>query len=204
MTHGRWLGYAALAVSLSACVTINVYFPAAATQRAADRIIQGVYGAKPGAAKPGAPVPTPGTPQGRAVPGDGPLVALLDFVIPPARAGADLDIRTPTIQAIRASLAVRHARLEPFYAGGAVGITRAGLLTVRDLAAVPLPRRNLVRRLVAEDNRDRNALYQAIAAANGHPEWESEIRRVFARRWIANAPAGWWYQAADGTWRRKK
>lgn len=199
MTHGRWLGCAVLAVSLSACVTINVYFPAAATQRAADRIIQGVYGAKPGA-----PVPAPGTPQGRVVPGDGPLVVLVDFVIPPARAAADLDIRTPAIQAIRASLAARHARLMPFYADGAVGITRAGLLTVRDLAAVPLPRRNLVRRLVAEDNRDRNALYRAIAAANGHPQWESEIRRVFARRWIANAPAGWWYQAADGTWRRKK
>ncbi len=200
MTYGRWLGYAALAVSLSACVTINVYFPAAATQRAADRIIQGVYGAKPGGAKPGAPA----TPQGRAIPAAGPLVALVDFVIPPARAAADLDIQTPTIQAIRASLVARHARLMPFYAGGAVGITRAGLLTVRDLAAVPLPQRNLVRRLVAEDNRDRNALYQAIAAANGHPEWESEIRGVFARRWIANAPAGWWYQVADGTWRRKK
>ncbi len=203
MIHGRWLGGAALAVSLSACVTINVYFPAAATQRAADRIIQGVYGAKPGGAKPGAPVPAPGTPQGRVIPGDGSLLALMDFVIPPARAAADLDIRTPVIQAIRASLAARHARLVPFYADGAVGITRAGLLTVRDLAAVPLPRRNLVRRLVAEDNRDRNALYQAIAAANGHPQWESEIRGVFARRWIANAPAGWWYQAADGTWRRK-
>jgi uncharacterized protein YdbL (DUF1318 family) len=110
----------------------------------------------------------------------------------------------PSIQAIRASLVARHARLMPFCAGGAVGITRAGLLTVRDLAAVPLPQRNLVRRLVAEDNRDRNALYQAIAAANGHPEWESEIRGVFARRWIANAPAGWWYQVADGTWQRKK
>ena len=96
MTHGRWLGCAALAVSLSACVTINVYFPAAATQRAADRIIQGVYGAKPGGAKLGAPVPTPapGTPQGRAITGDGPLVALVDFVIPPTRAAADLDIQT--------------------------------------------------------------------------------------------------------------
>ena len=41
------------ALCLSACVTINIYFPAAAAEKAADRIIDEVYQLKGGeAAKP--------------------------------------------------------------------------------------------------------------------------------------------------------
>ena len=49
--------------ALSACVTINVYFPAAAAERAADRIIDEVYqlrrdgGAAPTGTAPAAPAP---------------------------------------------------------------------------------------------------------------------------------------------------
>jgi hypothetical protein len=32
-----------LALALGACVTINIYFPAAAAEKAADRIIEEVY-----------------------------------------------------------------------------------------------------------------------------------------------------------------
>ena len=35
---------AALTLALSACVTINVYFPAAAAEKAADKIIEDVWG----------------------------------------------------------------------------------------------------------------------------------------------------------------
>ena len=43
----------ALAVcALAGCVTINIYFPAAAAERAADRIIDEVWQLKPDAAKP--------------------------------------------------------------------------------------------------------------------------------------------------------
>ncbi len=40
------------ASSLGACVTINIYFPAAAAERAADRIIEEVWQLKPDAGKP--------------------------------------------------------------------------------------------------------------------------------------------------------
>lgn len=39
----RWLFAAALAASTAACVTINIYFPAAAAEKAADRIIDEVW-----------------------------------------------------------------------------------------------------------------------------------------------------------------
>ena len=37
-----WLGAASLCTALAGCVTINIYFPAAAAEKAADRIIDEV------------------------------------------------------------------------------------------------------------------------------------------------------------------
>jgi len=46
-------------------------------------------------------------------------------------------------------------------------------------------------------------VYREIAVANGQPDWEDDIRETFARRWIANARTGWYYQDASGSWQRK-
>jgi uncharacterized protein YdbL (DUF1318 family) len=56
---------------------------------------------------------------------------------------------------------------------------------------------------VADENRDRNSLYREIARANGHAEWEPQIRATFAKGWIERAHAGWYYQDASGAWQRK-
>lgn len=47
------LSLLALTLAVSACVTINVYFPAAAAEKAADKIIDEVWQLKDGV-----PVPT--------------------------------------------------------------------------------------------------------------------------------------------------
>ena len=39
----RWAGALAVGMSLAACVTINIYFPAAAAEKAADKIIDEVW-----------------------------------------------------------------------------------------------------------------------------------------------------------------
>lgn len=46
-------------LAIGSCVTINIYFPAAAAEVAADRIIDEVWQLKPGAAKPQATQPAP-------------------------------------------------------------------------------------------------------------------------------------------------
>ena len=84
-----------------------------------------------------------------------------------------------------------------------MGLTRDGMIAVRDASLVPLAQRARVNELVAAENRDRAALYREIARANGHPEWEAEIRATFAERWILKAPAGWYVQNANGEWIRK-
>ena len=65
--------------------------------------------------------------------------------------------------------------------------------------------RATVKQLVAEHNRDLAALYAEIARANGHPEWEPDIRRTFARRWVERgAQPGWYYQDSSRKWVQKQ
>jgi uncharacterized protein YdbL (DUF1318 family) len=207
---GKLLGLLVTPLWLIACVTINVYFPAAAAERAADRIVKEVYGEpsttkQPAEQEKKAPANKPDKSGAIQKPSAVSMAfgAVLDFMITPAHAQANLDVSTPAIRAITRSLKQRQSQLDPYYRSGAVGVTADGLITIRDLGSVPLKDRNTLKQLVAADNRDRQALYQEIAKANGHPEWEREIRSTFARRWIANAPSGWWYQQGNGSWKQK-
>jgi uncharacterized protein YdbL (DUF1318 family) len=98
----------------------------------------------------------------------------------------------------------RFSSLEIFFDGGVIGLTAEGLIDVRDIAAAALPDRALVRRLVGEDNADRNALYAAIARANNRPEWEADIRRIFAQRWVERgAKPGWYFRDLEGNWKQR-
>ncbi|QDF96210.1 DUF1318 domain-containing protein [Azoarcus sp. DD4] len=111
-----------------------------------------------------------------------------------AFAQSNLDIDSPAITALKASMQQRHAQLAPLYAAGAVGLAADGSVALRDASGVPLPQRGQVNALVAAENADRAALYREIARANSHPEWEAEVRSTFAQRWIERAQAGWWVQ----------
>jgi uncharacterized protein len=193
---------------ISACVTINVYFPAAAAEKAADQIIDAVTGAA-GAAR---PAPAPGAPptgQFRHQDDNILVVALgklLYAIVPAAQAqdAVNLDISSPEIRAITASMNARFGQLTKFFDAGAIGLTQSGLIELRDAASVALPDRAVVNRLVTEDNKDREALYVEIAKANGHPEWAADIRKTFARRWVERgAKPGWYYQNTSGAWVKK-
>jgi uncharacterized protein YdbL (DUF1318 family) len=117
---------------------------------------------------------------------------------------ADLQINTPAITSLREGLRARHReQLRGYYENGAIGLTRDGLIAMRDANAIPLAQRQQVNALIAADNQDRLALYKEVARANNHPEWESEIRATFAKRWIERVPEGWYYQDANGIWVRK-
>lgn len=120
-----------------------------------------------------------------------------------AFAAADIEINSPAIAALKSSMQSRHGQLASHYASGAVGLTRDGMVALRDANAVPLAQRQAVNSLVAAENQDRNALYREIARANNHPEWENEIRSTFAGRWADKAQSGWWYQNASGAWAKK-
>lgn len=203
MAYTRGITAACLCGVLLSCVTINVYFPAAAAEKAADRIIDEVWGRQPGRVPPQeAPAAQP-QPQSRRSAPQPALSGVIELLIPAAQAAEpDLNISTPAIDKITASMKARHAKLVKYYDDGAIGLTSDGLVELRDPKAVPLSERRKVNDLIAAENRDRNALYREIARANGHPDWEDDIRSTFARQWVQNAPGGWWYKQG-GQWKRK-
>jgi uncharacterized protein len=181
-------------VAVAACVTINVYFPAAAAEKAAGEFIEQVIGPD-GAA----------SPQGeRKGAWHMPDLRRLFAPIASAHAQANLEIESPAVKAIQARMAERfRGTLEPAFASGALGFTKDGMVAVRDAAALPLAQRSSIQGAVADENRDRAAVYREIAVANGHPEWEADIRNTFAQQWIDKARAGWWIQDAGGAWKQK-
>lgn len=197
------------ALALTACVTINVYFPAAEAREAAKEFVDKVIGDD---AQQAAPEPAP-----ELKPDDGGGMAslhapsfrfdpLLLLGIAPAQAQErpDFNIRTPAIQAIQARMDQRFSSvLRQQFDSGALGFTNDGLVSVRDASKIGLSDRVAVNQAVADQNRDAKAVYREVAVANNHPEWESQIRDVFAKQWIASAKPGWWYQDANGNWKQK-
>ena len=201
---------------LAGCVTVNVYFPAAEAQKAADKIIDAVTGSTagpPAQAPQSKPQSAPGAepPESHrgAEPGSASVLLaaagrVLELLVPAAAAQdrANLDISTPEIRAIVSSMHQRFQHLKPFFGSGAVGLTAQGTIAVRDASSVPLAQRATLLRLVAQQNEDLSLLYGEVARANGHPEWASDIRNVFAQRWIAHArKQGWYYRDSSGSWR---
>ncbi len=190
------------AIFLTACVTINIYFPAAAAEQVADEIIKGIQSEGNGTLEKKEKL----TPQSKV--GDFQLVVyqlidnVLNVVISPAYAeSADLSVNTATIRKLRATMQTRFASLKPFYQQGKVGIKADGFLVAK--GDISLKNRNKVKKLISAENKDRQNLYQEIANANGHPEWFAQIKATFASRWVSNAKAGWFYQTSKGIWKKK-
>jgi uncharacterized protein YdbL (DUF1318 family) len=186
-----------MALLLTACVTINIYFPAAAAEKAADEIIKDIQNIAPQKTEPKASLPDWQVSIYQLID------SVINVVVSPAYADeANLSIDSAEIRRLRSTMETRFPSLQPLYAAGFIGIQADGLLDVRDAGNVPLKDRNLVNKLVAAENADRQALYQAIANANGHPDWAAQIKSTFAGRWVSNAQAGWWYQSS-GSWKQK-
>ena len=197
----RVLSVLTVLVVLAACVTINIYFPAAEAREAAEKIVDDILGEdakKPAPVKDDQSMNFPQIEQGHGL-------SLLDLLVPPAQAAEQpqFDADTPLVRRLQASMKQRHQQLKEFYESGAIGFTQDALVGIRDLGSVPLKQRGQLQNLVEAENRERNQLYQEIARANGHPEWENDVRVTFSRTWISNAAKGWWYQNSSGAWVQK-
>ncbi len=196
----KFTGAVATLLLLAACVTINIYFPAAQAEEAAKEIVEDILDKANDSV-------TPSTDKGASLETQGSRslgALILDAIIPTAQAAEpDFNVNTAGIRKIRASMKKRNKSLSAFYESGAVGFTKNALVAIRDQKAVPLKQRNTVNKLVSAENHDRENLYQSIADANGHPEWEPDVRAVFAKTWIREARKGWWYQNSKGKWQQK-
>ena len=189
-----------LAFFMTACVTVNIYFPAAAVQRAADTIVEETWGGP----EKTAPKKAPGD---KSSIGER-IFASINFTGSFTRKAfaqeADINVSIPAIRALKDSIRTRSDSIKPYMDKGNAGLNRDGLLAVRTTDGLNLKERAEIQQLVEAENRDREALYAEIAKANNFSkEHVAEIKRIFARSWNDQARSGWWVQDAQGNWRKK-
>lgn len=203
----QWFGMPVVgALLLTACVTINVYFPAAEAKEAAREFVEKVIDESDKVE-----IKDSSGGGGMAMleqrlgfdPSRFDPLMLIGIGSAQAQSAPDISIKTPAIQAIQARMEARfNGTLRKGFDNGALGFTSDGLISVRDAGKLELKDRVAMNAAVADDNRDRKAVYREVAVANGHPEWESQIRNVFAKQWVDSARAGWWYESGGG-WKQK-
>ena len=181
---------------ISACVTVNIYFPAAAVERAADQIVKETWG---GPAEP-AKMPAP-----QSFNWFSPLRLAAMMLVSEAHAQeADINVSNPAIRALKDSIKARSAAIMPFMDRGNVGIAQDGLLAIRSTDGIDLKQRAEAKQLVDAENRDRENLYAEIAKANGiQKESIPKIKSIFAKSWLDQARPGWWIQDGQGNWKKK-
>jgi uncharacterized protein YdbL (DUF1318 family) len=178
-----------------ACVTVNVYFPAAEVQDAADQIVEEIHGDSSIPSDSSA-IPRESLFQ-RAMKG-------LPLFERQAYAQADINVTTPNIRALKQSMKERFKSLRPLYENGVIGEANNGLLAIRSLEGLDLKGKAEARKLEKAENKDREELYLEIAEANDiPPNMVSEISRLFANSWRKDAKDGWWIQKDNDEWIRK-
>ncbi len=186
-------------VFLVSCVTVNIYFPAAAIQKAADEIVEDVRKLpeeKPGQQPEQKPEKKSLWEQFRLV-HLGPAEAY-------AAAAVDVNVSTPAIRALRGSMTNRFPQLQPLYSKNAIGETNNGLVAVRDTGALSLKEKADLNRLVEQENADRQALYAEIIKANNLDMGRlGEVQKLFANSWRDKSSPGWWIQQDNGQWAKK-
>ena len=182
---------AGLAVLAVACVTVNIYFPAAEVEKTAQEIVSDVYGSD----------------QSTAPAGDSSsLTVWLAELLGPraAHAQSATSVSNAAIRGLKQQIAANHQQLLPFYQRGNVGITNQGMLAVRDTGGLGVADVGKLRRLVVGDNQARTQLYSEVAKAlNVESSQIPRIQSIFAEEWQSKAGGGWWVQAPNGQWRKK-
>lgn len=95
---------------------------------------------------------------------------------------------------IRARMAQRLAQIDELKSKEAIGENNRGLLEVRQAAGNAAS-------LVAEENRDREAVYALIARDTGATA--DSVGRARAKQIAAQSKPGVWIQDENGEWRKK-
>lgn len=183
-----------LILTVISCVTINIYFPAEEIRGAADKIVNEVWGNGDNDG------PDEITPQRQDNPGS----SLLNLFLPSnAYAAQDINVSTPAIRSIKASIKDRSGALIEFLNNGAIGLSHNGLVKIRSSKGLSLKQKSQLNKLVKAENNDRMRLYQEISVANKFPDKVAEVQSIFADSWRKKAKNGWYLEKSDGSWMQK-
>lgn len=168
-----WTAAMVGALTLFACVTINIYFPAEKVESVAGEIVDDIRGNMP--LKEGG--------QSRNHHG---IFENIGFAFAPASAWADGEttVSNPTIRSLKEKMKARFQALTPYYQKGALNEGANGYLAAVDAGGLSLKEKRDLNGLVDAENSDRRTLYAEVAKAlKIEPSQVERIAEIFAKEW---------------------
>lgn len=184
----------AVLLLMAACVTVNIYFPAAEVKRDAERIVEDVYQDVEEEKK---------QDEGEKSGSRGSMLHRLAGLLGPKAAQAQdvTAVSNAAIRGLKDQIAGNLQQLKPFLDAGNVGINGQGYLELRNTEGMQVSQVAQVKRLIAQDKGLRDQLYQEVAKARDTDQ-VGKVRGIFAETWKSKAKSGWYVQR-DGNWVRK-
>ena len=176
--HGK-LVKAAVAfaiLSVGACVTINIYFPAEKVEAVAGEIVQEVRGLQP--------EKDTDTPQkNKSSSLQRPM--LVASIVATAWAAEEVTtVSNPTIRALKQQMKDRYPLLKPHFKSGVLREGADGYVALANAGALNLKDKRDVTGLVDAENKDRRVLYQEVAKAlKIEPSQTGRVATIFAKEW---------------------
>ena len=168
-----WMAMVFAMITLFACVTINIYFPAEKVESVAGEIVNDIRSKKP----------EQKDNQSKNHKG---FSFEIRFAFSPASAWAQ-DVTTvsnPTIRALKEKMKARFQALKPYYQRGALKEGDNGYLSVEDTGGLNLKEKRDLNALVDAENSDRKTLYSEVAKALKIDSSQiSRIAGIFAKEW---------------------
>lgn len=185
------------------CVTVNVNFPEGAVQRAADDYVSELYKAK-AESEDGKKEKARQKNSSSLWEDTGRFVASLVFGERAHAVEVEFKVFTDEAKAIQQRQAGRLATIDKYKAKGVIGEGNGGLLDLRDSSALkPIEKKKVVA-TIAEENSDRNLLYQEIVKSNQlSGNMIQSVRSSFASSFVKASPAGTWFEDKAGKWSKK-
>lgn len=174
----------------AACVTVNIYFPAAEIQKDAERVVKQAYGIE--------------VEEGEA-PGEGSWLRpdILELFGPSIAHAQDyVNLSNAATRGLESDVTATTQALAPYFSAGNVGIDASGFAALRDKSGLDMKQVGQVNRLVAADRKLKTALYQEKAKAAGTPDKVADVQGIFAQLWQRHVAAGTWIQTGSG-WSQK-
>lgn len=178
----------------AACVTVNIYFPAAAAEKAAEEIVKEIREQALSEEEEKNEETQPPESEAR----------VWQWVTTAHAQEGALEVSNASIRALKASIKARYPSIIPYFQQGVMGESKTGFLEGRSLDGLSLSDKAKVKRLIEAENRDRVALYDEVAKAlQIKPDQVERLRKIFAKEWQKTVPSGTWIEKDDGTWVKK-
>ena len=183
------------------CLTINIYFPEAEVQKAAQEIVDEIRKEEDKEKK--------DEDKNALMTEIDPMMGSRDesFSLVPSLYAQEeaTQVTTPKIRALKQSLKERFPKIKPFFEKGNIGEGNDGYIKIRNETGLNLKEKSILRSMEKDENNDRKNLYAEVAKAMEIKSSQiKKIQGVFAQLWIEKANPGWWIQKESGEWMKKQ